>query len=160
MLLKLKNAGIQMELCIPDRELGYYRGTRFDWSGIFHSIQADGANYVEEWFDDYDPLRHDCVCGPVDEFAQTVADRFGCRTWAPYPGCEVDLLTNEIVNEGMKIPAKPRKAAQRKADSAFDRLVAAGKRLLDIIYRNEGLSNRDKARFESQINNLADKWEE
>ena len=79
---------------------------------------------------------------------------------APYPGCEVDLLTNEIVNEGMKIPAKPRKAAQRKADSAFDRLVAAGKRLLDIIYRNEGLSNRDKARFESQINNLADKWEE
>ena len=96
----------------------------------------------------------------TDEFAQTVADRFGCRTWAPYPGCEVDLLTNEIVNEGMKIPAKPRKAAQRKADSAFDRLVAAGKRLLDIIYRNEGLSNRDKARFESQINNLADKWEE
>ena len=71
MLLKLKNAGIQMELCIPDRELGYYRGTRFDWSGIFHSVQADGANYVEEWFDDYDPLRHDCVCGPVDEFAQT-----------------------------------------------------------------------------------------
>ena len=96
----------------------------------------------------------------TDEFAQTVADRFGCRTWAPYPGCQVDLLTNEIVNEGMKIPAKPRKAAQRKADSAFDRLVAAGKRLLDIIYRNEGLSNRDKARFESQINNLADKWEE
>ena len=77
MLLKLKNAGIQMELCIPDRELGYYRGTRFDWSGIFHSIQADGANYVEEWFDDYDPLRHDCVCGPVDEFAQTGFEEAG-----------------------------------------------------------------------------------
>ena len=55
---------------------------------------------------------------------------------------------------------RAKKAAQRKADTAFDRLVAAGKRLLDIIYRNEGLSNKDKAKFESQINNLADKWEE
>ena len=96
----------------------------------------------------------------TDEFADTVADRFGCRTWAPYPGCEADLLTNEIINEGVKIPAKPKKAARKKSDSAFERLVAAGKRLLDIIYRNEGLSNRDKARFESQINNLADKWDE
>ena len=77
MLLKLKNAGIHTELCIPDRELGYYRGTRFDWSGIFHSIQADGANYVEEWFDDYNPLRHDCVCGPVDEFVQTGFEEAG-----------------------------------------------------------------------------------
>ena len=55
---------------------------------------------------------------------------------------------------------KAKKAAQRRADSAFDRLVAAGKRLLDVIYRNEGLSNKDKAKFETQINNLADKWEE
>ena len=52
-----------------------------------------------------------------------------------------------------------RKAAQKKADSAFERLIAAGKHLLDIIYQNEGLSNKDKAKFESQINNLADKWE-
>ena len=55
---------------------------------------------------------------------------------------------------------KAKKPAQRRADSAFDRLVAAGKRLLDVIYRNEGLSNKDKAKFETQINNLADKWDE
>ena len=60
----------------------------------------------------------------------------------------------------MCVPVKPKKAAQRRADTAFDRLVAAVKRLLDIIYRNEGLSNKDKAKFETQINNLADKWEE
>ena len=95
----------------------------------------------------------------TDEFARTVSEKLGCRTWAPYPGCEADLLTNEIINEGVKIPAKPKKAAQKKADTAFGRLVAAGKRLLDVIYRNEGLSNRDKAKFEGQINSLADKWE-
>ncbi len=77
MFLKLKNAGIQAELCIPDRDLGYYRGTRFDWAGVFHSIQAGGTVYVEEWFDDYNPLRHDCVCGPVDEFMQTGFEEAG-----------------------------------------------------------------------------------
>ena len=95
----------------------------------------------------------------TDEFAKTVEERFGCKTWAPYPCCEADLLTNEIINEGVRIPVKAKKAARRKADTAFDRLVEAGKRLLDIIYSNEGLSNKDKAKFESQINNLADKWE-
>ena len=40
-----------------------------------------------------------------------------------------------------------------------DRLTLAGKRLMDIIYSNAGLSNKDKAKFEAQINNLADKWE-
>lgn len=98
--------------------------------------------------------------GVTDEFAQTVAERLGCQTWAPYPGCEADLLTNTITDEGMKIPVKPKKAAHKKADSAFQRLVQAGKRLLDVIYKNEGLSNRDKAKFENQINNLADKWDE
>ena len=96
----------------------------------------------------------------TEEFAGTIEEKFGYRTWAPFPCCEADLLTNEIINEGVRIPVKAKKAAQRKADTAFDRLVAAGKRLLDIIYRNEGLSNKDKAKFESQINNLADKWDE
>ena len=96
----------------------------------------------------------------TDEFAETVRENLGCPAWAPYPCCEADLITNEIVNEGVRIPVKAKKAAQKRADTAFDRLVAAGKRLLDIIYRNEGLSNKDKAKFETQINNLADKWDD
>ena len=31
---------------------------------------------------------------------------------------------------------------------------------MDVISRNEGLSNKDKAKFETQINNLADKWDD
>ena len=96
----------------------------------------------------------------TEEFAHTIGEKFGYNTWAPYPCCEADLLKNEIVNEGVRVPVRARKAARRKADFAFERLVAAGKRLLDIIYKNEGLSNKDKAKFESQINNLSDKWED
>ena len=95
----------------------------------------------------------------TEKFADTVHEQFGYSTWAPYPCCEVDLLTNEIISEGVRIPVKAKKPAQRRADSAFERLVAAGKRLLDVIYKNEGLSNKDKAKFETQINNLSDKWD-
>ena len=96
----------------------------------------------------------------TEEFARTVEEKFGYSAYAPYPCCEADLIANEIINEGVRIPVKAKKPARRKADTAFDRLVAAGKRLLDIIYSKEGLSNKDKAKFESQINNLADKWED
>lgn len=95
----------------------------------------------------------------TEEFARTVEEKIGCAAFAPFPGAQVDLASGEILSEGVRVPAKAKKAAQKKADTAFERLVAAGKRLLDVIYKNEGLTNKDKAKFESQINNLADKWD-
>ena len=95
----------------------------------------------------------------TEEFAETIQEKLGHPTWAPFPSCEVDLLTNEILDEGVKIPVKAKKPTQKKADAAFERLLAAGKRLLDVIYRNQGIANKDKAKFENQINNLADKWD-
>ena len=96
----------------------------------------------------------------TDRFAETVTEKFGYDALAPYPCCEVDLLANEVVSEGVRIPVKAKKPAQKRADTAFERLMAAGRRLLDVISRNEGLSNKDKAKFETQINNLADKWDD
>ena len=95
----------------------------------------------------------------TEEFAKTVEETFDYQAFAPFPCVEVDLLKNEILSEGVKIPVKAKKPAQKKADAAYDRLTLAGKRLMDIIYSNAGLSNKDKAKFEAQINNLADKWE-
>ena len=95
----------------------------------------------------------------TEEFAKTVEETFDYQAFAPFPCAEVDLLNNEILSEGVKIPVKAKKPAQKKADAAYDRLTLAGKRLMDIIYSNAGLSNKDKAKFEAQINNLADKWE-
>lgn len=95
----------------------------------------------------------------TDEFAATVEEKFGYQTFAPFPGGEADLVTNEVLTEGVKIPVKAKKASQKKADAAFERLLAAGRRLLEVIHKNEGLANKDKAKFESQINNLSDKWD-
>ena len=46
-----------------------------------------------------------------------------------------------------------------RKQNAFYRVVAAAKRLLDVVYKNEGLANKELMKFENQINNLADKWD-
>ena len=50
-------------------EDGFYRGTRFDRSGIFDSILFRGVEMAGRWFMRYDPFMHDAVCGPAEEFA-------------------------------------------------------------------------------------------
>ena len=48
---------------------GFYCGTRFDKSGVFASLQWAGVELCGEWYQHYDPFRHDAVRGPVDEFS-------------------------------------------------------------------------------------------
>ena len=96
----------------------------------------------------------------TDEFANTVEEHFGWKSFAPYSGGCVDLIDNVILNEGIKIPKKAiEKPARTKAQNAFGRVVLAAKRLMEVVLKNEGLANKDLAKFESQIHNLADKWD-
>ena len=46
-----------------------------------------------------------------------------------------------------------------RAQAIFDRLVAAGNRLLTVIAHNKGGANKDLVRFTDQINSLCDKWD-
>ena len=96
----------------------------------------------------------------TDEFAQTIRDTFGWKAFAPYSGGIVDLAINEVVSEGVRIRKKSiDKPAKVRAANAFNRVVAAAKRLMEVVLKNEGLANKDLAKFESQIQNLADKWD-
>ena len=95
----------------------------------------------------------------TEEFAQTVEEKFGFPAFAPFPGGEADLIADEILSEGVRIPVKTKKPAQKKADAATERLLSAARWLMDVAARCEGMANKDKAKFEAQILNLADKWE-
>lgn len=68
-MIEIKNKTLTITLHVPDGLEGYYRGTRFDWAGVFASIEYKGCNYTEEWFENYSPTMHDAVCGPVEEFS-------------------------------------------------------------------------------------------
>jgi hypothetical protein len=65
---EITNGLITAKLLLPDTENGYYRGSRFDWSGVIPELKYEGHDYFGQWFRDYDPKTHDAICGPVEEF--------------------------------------------------------------------------------------------
>jgi 6-phosphogluconolactonase len=65
---EISNAQIRAKLYLPDPQAGYYRATRFDWSGVISSLEWNGHSYFGQWFDRYDPKLHDSITGPVEEF--------------------------------------------------------------------------------------------
>lgn len=66
--VRISNGLVTAILYLPDPARGYYRGTRFDWSGAIADLQAGGHSYFGRWFPTYDPKRHDAISGPVHEF--------------------------------------------------------------------------------------------
>jgi hypothetical protein len=65
---QISNGSVRATLYLPDAERGYYRGTRFDWSGVIASLEYAGHRYFGQWFPRYDPKIHDAIMGPVEEF--------------------------------------------------------------------------------------------
>lgn len=64
----ISNGSIDAKLYLPDAGRGYYRGTRFDWSGQIASLRYKDHEFFGKWFDKYDPKGHDGIMGPVEEF--------------------------------------------------------------------------------------------
>ena len=65
---EITNGLVSARFYLPDAERGHYRGTRFDRSGDTYSLRFAGHEFTGPWFDSYDPLRHDALMGPVEEF--------------------------------------------------------------------------------------------
>jgi len=65
---EISNSRIHAKLYLPDAQSGYYRATRFDWSGVIAGLEWNGHSYFGKWFDRYDPKIHDAITGPVEEF--------------------------------------------------------------------------------------------
>jgi len=65
---QISNGKITAKLYLPDPDRGYYRATRFDWSGVISSLRTKNHEYFGQWFARYDPLLHDSIMGPVEEF--------------------------------------------------------------------------------------------
>jgi hypothetical protein len=64
----IENGRIRATLHLPNPQTGYYRGTRFDWSGAVSSLTWNGHEYFGQWFERYEPTIHDAIMGPVEEF--------------------------------------------------------------------------------------------
>ena len=95
----------------------------------------------------------------TDTFAAYLHDEHGFNTYAPFSGTCYDLLADEFVEETTGIRIEGAKKKTRTVSTVFERLLAAGQRLIAVINHNEGGANKDLAKFADQINSLCDKWD-
>ncbi len=65
----LDNGEISALVYLPDAEHGYYRGNRFDWSGIVARVERRGHRFYAPLHPRHDPELHDSLTGPAEEFA-------------------------------------------------------------------------------------------
>lgn len=79
----IKNGEITARVYLPDAKSGFYRSTRFDWSGAIASLEYKGHNYYGTWFtkitdiydfgydgpnDDVISAEFTAMVGPAEEF--------------------------------------------------------------------------------------------
>ena len=64
----LENEILKVRFYLPDGRHGYYRGTRFDWSGLISRVEYAGHSFFSEFKTEHDPLNHDDTCGTSEEF--------------------------------------------------------------------------------------------
>ncbi|MBI2685213.1 MAG: hypothetical protein HYX27_02780 [Acidobacteria bacterium] len=79
---EIGNGKIRAKFYLPDAANGFYRGTRFDWSGVIFDFTANGHSYYGPWFTKRSSTVRDFVyegddivagpcsstMGPADEF--------------------------------------------------------------------------------------------
>jgi hypothetical protein len=79
---QLNNGQIRVTVNLPDAAKGFYKGTRFDWSGVIENVEYQGHSYYGLWFQKTDPAVHDfeyrgedivagpctAITGPAEEF--------------------------------------------------------------------------------------------
>jgi hypothetical protein len=80
--VEITNTQLRAWVCLPDASTGFYRGTRFDWSGVIVDLEFAGHNYFPPWFQRTDPNVRDftyegadiiaspctAITGPAEEF--------------------------------------------------------------------------------------------
>lgn len=98
----------------------------------------------------------DTVC---DSFVSIIEEKLGYNAVAPFSGDCYDLVTGQCIAKGRIVKINKHSEGRKKANSLFERLVAAGQRLIKIINQNKGLSNKDLTKFTNQINAICDKYE-
>src|SRR5437660_1635112 len=66
----LEGHGLKLTLYLPDAANGYYRGTRFDWSGLVATAEFGGHVVFSNWLGKNAPTFHSSGSGTAEEFTE------------------------------------------------------------------------------------------
>lgn len=103
--LTLASEGLEVRIALPDARNGFYRGTRFDWSGMITQVTMDGSRFYGPWFSAVSPEVHDfldlpggivvnplnAATGPVEEFANRDGETVPGYNAAPAGGTFIKI---------------------------------------------------------------------
>ena len=68
----LTNDVLAVKVYLPDKECGFYRGPRFDWSGMIGRVEYGGHKFFAPWRLPHDPDNPECGIGPAEEFGMGI----------------------------------------------------------------------------------------
>jgi len=98
----------------------------------------------------------DTIC---TEFTLRLIEQ-GYNAIAPKYTSIYDLLTGDAIYEGRDLLRRSDiEQLERRESPVFQRLMLAGMRLIEVISRNKGGTNKDLAKFADQIDALSEKWD-
>jgi len=138
-----------------------------------HIVQMPGisghadVNGLLDWISAFKekPLRVFVTHGEdsvAELFAGRLRDEKGLNASAPYSGTAYDLAANVCLHEaaGIRLEKKSGQAPKaQKAALIYEKLVAAGQRLMSVIRKNEGTPNKELDRFAREVQSLCDRWD-
>lgn len=84
--VQISNKQLKLKIFVPDAQKGFYRATRFDWSGAIGDMEFAGHHVYHPWFQTVDPAVRDFayfgdgigvgpntgMSGPVEEFQKAI----------------------------------------------------------------------------------------
>ena len=108
---EISNGQIRATLSLPDAQKGYYRGTRFDWSGVIAHLEYAGHTYFEPFYEKFDPnvrdvdLKNGVIAGPISATSGPV-EEFGGADGAT-PGYAEAKPGGTFIKIGIGVLRKP-----------------------------------------------------
>lgn len=109
----IRNDQLTATIALPDARHGYYRGTRFDWSGVISSLRYKGHEYITPWSESNDPAvgdyeyRGDSIATGTSTTMVGFPEEFASLPERTAPGWEAARPGETFVKIGVGILRKP-----------------------------------------------------
>ena len=104
---RISDGPVRVRIYLPDANGGFYRGTRFDWSGMIGSLEYGGHDYYPQWFQRLDPPVHNFIYDGADIVAGASTAAVGpAEEFAPL-GFDETNASGTFVKVGVGVLRKP-----------------------------------------------------
>jgi hypothetical protein len=109
----IHSAQLTATIALPDAQTGYYRGTRFDWSGVISSLTYKGHQFITPWSQINDPAvadyeyRDDQIATGTNSTIVGMPEEFLSMPARTAPGWEEAAVGATFVKIGVGVLRKP-----------------------------------------------------